>query len=448
MGDVLVEGTRIADVAPRIDLAAGSAEVIDARGKIVTPGLVDTHRHLWQSIVRYVGADWTIAQYANAVFGRLGRAFTPEDMYVSVLLGIYEALDAGVTQVFDWDHNLNTPEHADEVVRAHTDSRARVVLGYGQGAAQWLQTYAESSLAAGSAPSRDIERLRARYYSSDADDGLRTLAVAARGPEKAPLPVAMAEWQLARELGIRLSVHVGNGLRARERPIAQLEAAGLLRSDTTYVHCSSLADDEIALIASSGGTASCAPEIESNMGHGHPALGRLLAAGVRPSLSVDTCTSVSGDLFGVMRAGLSSLRENEHAWSHARGQALTAMTSTSYQVLEMATLWGAIVNGLGHATGSLTPGKAADIVIFSCDAPNMFPLSTAVGSVVKGAHPGNVESVFVAGRAVKRDGQLIDVDLGEFRRRAEEARDGLIARAGISLDALRRGAFDGPIGRS
>ncbi|HEV8654171.1 MAG TPA: amidohydrolase family protein [Candidatus Limnocylindria bacterium] len=428
VGDVLLDGPRIAEVAARIDVGE-AARVIDARGKIVTPGLVDTHRHLWQSVLRYVGADWTIAQYARAAFGRFGPHFTPDDMYISVLIGLVEALDAGITQILDWDHNLNTPDHADEVVRAHVDSRARVVLGYGQGATQWLQTYGESNLSEGSAPSSDIERLRSRYYASD--ESLRTLALAARGPEKAPMSVSEAEWRQARELGLRISVHVGNGLRAFERPIAQLESVGLLGDDTTYVHCSSLADDEIALIAASGGSASCAPEIESNMGHGHPALGRLVAAGVPASLSADTCTNVSGDLFAVMRAALASVRESEHASSHARGEPLGKLASTTYQMLQLATLGGAVANGLGDTTGSLTPGKSGDVVIFSCDAPNMFPLNTGAGTVVKGAHPGNVDTVFVAGRELKRGGQLVDVDLADLRRRAETCRDDLFTRAGV-----------------
>jgi cytosine/adenosine deaminase-related metal-dependent hydrolase len=408
-------------------VAAGSTNVIDARGKIVIPGLVDTHRHLWQSVLRYVGADWTIAQYAAAAFGELGPRYTPDDMYVAVRLGLAEAVDAGVTQVFDWNHNLNTPDHADETVHAHADSHARVILGYGQGAAQWAQTYADTSLSAATAPSRDIVRLRDRYYA--ARGGLGALALAARGPEKAPLPIAAAEWAQARELGIRISVHVGNGLRARQRPIAQLRDARLLRDDTTYVHCSSLSDDEIALIAESGGAASCAPEVESNMGHGRPAMSRLLRAGIQPSLSVDTCTNVSGDLFAVMRSALAQMRQDEHAESHERGAALTSLSSGSHQVLELATLAGAAANGLSATTGSLSPGKAADVVIFSCDAPNMFPMTFAAGTIVKGAHAGNVETVLIDGRAVKRDGRLVGTDLADLRRRAEDTRDRLLGRA-------------------
>lgn len=428
VADVLIEGSRISAIGPGIGPSSFDGEVIDASGMIVTPGLVDTHRHTWQSLFKYIGADWTIAEYAEAAFRVFGPRYTPDDMYVALRLGLAEALDAGVTQVLDWNHNLLTPEHADEAVRAHRDSLARVVFAYGQSSREWQQTYTPDSLDAAPPPSKDIVRVRDRYYPSS--DQLLTLALAARGPEKAPPAVVAAEWSQARELGIRITVHVGNGIRASARPVARLRDSGLLRDDTTYVHCSSLSDDEIALIASSGGAASCAPEIEANMGHGNPAVLRLVKAGVRPSLSVDTCTNSSGDLFGAMRATLTTARLAGHERYLADGKTAPAVELSARQVLEFATIEGARANGLAERTGSLRPGKDADIVVFSCAAPNMFPVNQATATVVKAAHAGNVDTVFVAGVAVKRNGVFLAADLKRLRADAEARRNALFESAG------------------
>jgi cytosine/adenosine deaminase-related metal-dependent hydrolase len=359
-------------------------------------------------------------------------------MYVALRLGLAEALDAGVTQVLDWNHNLLTPEHADETVRAHRDSLARVVFAYGQSSREWQQTYTPDSLSVAPLPSKDIVRVRDRYYASS--DQLLTLALAARGPEKAPPDVVQAEWSQARELGIRISVHVGNGIRAASRPVQQLRDRGLLGNDTTYVHCSSLSDDEISLIASTGGAASCAPEIEANMGHGNPAVLRLVEAGVRPSLSVDTCTNSSGDLFGAMRAALATARLSAHARYLAQGKTSPAVALSTRQVLEFATIEGARANGLAGRTGIAgLLARRPTSWSFSCAAPNMFPVNDAAATVVKAAHAGNVDSVFVAGVPVKRNGVLLAADFRRLRADAEARRDALFDAAGPPIPAQSLG---------
>jgi cytosine/adenosine deaminase-related metal-dependent hydrolase len=166
------------------------------------------------------------------------------------------------------------------------------------------------------------------------------------------------------------------------------------------------------------------------MGHGNPAVLRLVEAGVRPSLSVDTCTNSSGDLFGAMRAALATARLSAHARYLAQGKTSPAVALSTRQVLEFATIEGARANGLAGRTGSLTPGKEADLVVFSCAAPNMFPVNDAAATVVKAAHAGNVDSVFVAGVPVKRNGVLLAADFRRLRADAEARRDALFDAAG------------------
>ncbi|HUD39823.1 MAG TPA: amidohydrolase family protein [Streptosporangiaceae bacterium] len=429
--DLLIKDTKIAQIGADLADADPATEVIDARGKILTPGLTDTHRHVWQSLIRFVGADWALPQYGQAVFGRYGPRYTPADMHLAVSIGLAEALDAGVTQVFDWNHNLNSPAHAEESVRAHAESGMRTVFGYGESAADWLATYGQDSRPAGSY----LADVRAAHRDlADGTDRLTTLAMAVRGPEKSPMEIVAGQWALARELGLRISVHVGNGERGKQRAVAKLGASGLLGPDITYVHCCTLADDEIAMIADTGGSASVAPFVEASMGHGPLAIGRLGQAGCEPSLSVDTCTNTGGDMFGVLRAALAAGRADGYAARPDRPE----VALTCAQVLAMATINGARANGLDQVSGSLTVGKQADIVMFDTAAPNMFPCASSPGAsdqagsataaVVLAAHAGNVDTVFVAGRKLKARGELLGIDLPSLRKQGESRRTALLAQ--------------------
>jgi 5-methylthioadenosine/S-adenosylhomocysteine deaminase len=426
--DVLISEGKIEALAPNIQVDHESCEVIDVAGKIVCPGFVDTHRHLWQSPFRYFGADWLIAHYAKAMWGMAGPVYTPDDLYVSIRLGLADALNAGVTQIFDWNHNIISPEHADATVRAHRNSGARVVFGYGQGTPVWAEMLDPRIGTSTGMPSGDLARVKREHYSGSG--GLLTLALAARGPEVSPMEVVAAEACQAKELGLQSSIHIGNGAWAEKKPVKMMHDAGLLDPGITWVHCNTLSDLELQMIADSGGTASVAPELELHMGHGHPAVGRLLKVGIRPSLSVDTCTNVSGDLFAIMRATLSAARGDSNREIIATGIMPTEVILSTADVLEFATFQGARANGLDATTGSLTVGKQADIVVINTDAPNLIPLNYASGAVVMGAHAGNVEMVLVAGRFVKRDFKLVDIDIAHLKRRAEDLRDSLFARIG------------------
>jgi cytosine/adenosine deaminase-related metal-dependent hydrolase len=431
VGDVLIEDGKIAAIAPRLDVAPEHAEVVDMTDHIVLPGFVDTHRHMWQSIFRYAGTDWVLADYANAMWRILGPIFEPEDTYLSLRVGLAEALNAGVTQVYDWNHNLNSPDHADAAVAAHRDSGARVVLGYGQSSQTWAQILDPAIGASVEPPSADIVRLRNQYYASDAQ--LLTLGMAARGPECSPMHIVEQEARLAAELGLRSCVHVGNGSWGHMGPIRMMLDAGCDGSTVTWVHCNSVSDSEFDLIRDTGGSVSSATELEQHMGHGHPAIERCIIRGIRPALSVDTCVNVSGDLFSIMRAALSSVRGDIHQRRIERGGDSESMPATTHDVLEFATLSGALANGLGDVTGTLEVGKQADIIAIDCLAPNLMPMTYAAGSVVMGAHPGNVAAVLVAGEFVKRDGKLVDIDLKDLAASAVATRDRLFDRVGAHV---------------
>src|ERR1700754_1594430 len=128
--DVLVTGDRVAAVGPRLEVPAGTRE-IDARGGIVMPGMIDTHRHMWQTAMRGYGADWTLTQYFVWFYLESSRHFRPEDIRAGNRLAAVEALDAGVTTCVDWSHGLQTVEHGEAAADALRSVPGRFVLAYG-----------------------------------------------------------------------------------------------------------------------------------------------------------------------------------------------------------------------------------------------------------------------------------------------------------------------------
>jgi 5-methylthioadenosine/S-adenosylhomocysteine deaminase len=423
-GDILIEDDRIAEVAPSID--AGDAEVIDASGCIVIPGFVDSHRHTWETVIRGIAPDVSLGGYFDIVLDQLAPAYRAQDVYAGNYRGSLEAIDAGVTTLLDWSHINNTPEHADEAIRGLRDARLRAVYCYGNPNTSLADWWYTSTLEA----PEDIRRVRDEYFSSP--DGRITLAMGTRGPGFCTPEVVRHDWELARDVGAPISVHVGMGPYAgRFSMVSQLSEMGLLGSDTTYIHCNYLSDDEFRLIAESGGMVSISPAVEMMMGHGTPPTAQALKHGLKPSLSIDVVTTVPGDMFTQMRFLFASDRLVAHEAAYAAGNTEEPVLLTCREVLEFATIHGARVCGLEDRTGSLTPGKQADIVILRCDESNTFPIIDPVSTVVLQADTRNVETVFVAGEALKRDGKLVGADLRTARELATSSLDYLLTHTTI-----------------
>jgi cytosine/adenosine deaminase-related metal-dependent hydrolase len=259
-------------------------------------------------------------------------------------------------------------------------------------------------------------------------DGMLSLALAAPGPEFTDFEVSRDHWKLARETGARITTHVGVGSYGMDGKVQEMGEAGLLGPDTTYIHCTTLNDTEISMIVDSGGTVSLASPVEMMMGHGMPPIQKFLDRGLRPSLSVDVETNVPGDMFNQMRSILALQR----AVAAARG----AAPLSPREVLLCATIDGAKANGLDHLTGSLTPGKQADVIMLRTDRINVTPLNDPATAVVAGMDTGNVDTVLIAGRLMKRNGRLLHVDWDAVKRLSAESRDHVIARSGFKLPSL------------
>jgi cytosine/adenosine deaminase-related metal-dependent hydrolase len=419
-GDVLIEDDRIVAVDRNID---ADAEVVDATGRIVIPGFIDTHRHTWEAAIRNCAPNATLDDYFVEVLDTFAPLYRAEDVYASNLAGSLECLNAGITTLVDWSHINNTAEHPDAGIRALQETGIRAQYAYGSANTSLADYWFESSIAI---PGDDVRRVRETYFSSDS--GLLTMALATRGTGFCKDEVVLSEWRLARDLGIPLTVHVAMGrLAGRFGMIQALSKLGLLGPDTTYIHCCYFSDEEWQLVADSGGTISVAPQVEVQMGHGWPPVVKAMEYGLRPSLSIDVVTTVPGDMFTQIRSAFGSERARVNAVWWERNEPAQGLL-TARQMLEMATVNGAHVAGLEDRTGSLTPGKQADVVILDATAINMAPIHDPVAAVTLCADVSNVESVLVAGEFRKRDGRLL-ADVARARELVDNSRDYLVAEA-------------------
>lgn len=415
--DVLIEGEVIREIRP--NLAVDEAEVIDARGMIVMPGFVDTHRHIWEGILRNIGTDVPLegrTSYITFVLHKLAPALRPEDAYIGNLVSALGAIDAGITTLLDWSHIQGSPAHTDAVVQALRDSGMRSVFAYGF---PWWGKWEERQ------PSWFM-RAATEHFSTK--DQKLTLALAAPGPEFTDFEVSRDHWKLAREADARITTHVGVGSYGLDGKLQEMGEAGLLGPDTTYIHCTTLNDTEIQMIVDTGGTVSIACPVEMMMGHGMPPVQKFLDRGLAPSLSVDVETNVPSDMFNQMRSVLGLQR----SLAGANGHDPVSMRD----VLEWATIEGAKANGLEDKVGTLTPGKQADIVMLRTDRMNVTPLNDPVAAVVVGMDTSNVDTVIVGGHILKRNGRLLHVDWSTMRRLVEESRDYVIEKSGFRLPKI------------
>lgn len=418
-GDVLIEDGKIAAVRPDLD---ADAEVLDMTGRIVIPGFVDTHRHTWEASIRGVAPDATLDDYFVDILDTFAPLYTPADVYAANLAGALECLNAGITTLVDWSHINNTPEHPDAAIQALAETGIRAQYAYGSANTSLADYWFESKIAM---PGDDVRRIRAQNFASD--DGLLTMALATRGPGFCVNDVVAAEWALARELDIPITVHVAMGrLAGRFGMVKHLHDLGLLGPDTTYIHCCHFSEEEWRMVADSGGTVSIAPQVETQMGHGWPPVVKAIEHGLRPSLSIDVVTTVPGDMFTQIRAAFAAERARINAECWQADVPVPETMLTARQMLEIATCNGAHVAGLEDRTGSLTPGKRADVVAIDATALNVAPVHDAAAAVTLSADVSNVETVIVDGVVRKREGRLT-ADVTRARRLVEESRDRLLA---------------------
>ncbi|MEU4244572.1 amidohydrolase family protein [Actinoplanes sp. NPDC026619] len=410
--DVLVVGDRIAEVGHHLT-APDDALEIDATGGIIMPGMVDTHRHMWQTAMRGYGADWTLTQYFVWYYLESGKLFRPEDVHAGNLLGAIEAIDSGVTTTVDWSHGLQTVDHADAAVDALEAVPGRFVLGYGniqQGPWEWSTSDAF----------RD-------FYRRRIDGGkLAGFQLAFDVPGDPAFP-EKAAFEVARDLGVKVTTHAGVWGATNDDGIRLMYENGFMTPGTVYVHAATLSSDSYHRIAATGGSVSVSTESEQSAGQGYPPTWTLRKHDIPVSLSMDTSVWWSGDLFSAMRTTLSADRSREHLEAHGAKETVTHHHLRAEQVVDWATRGGAKALGMDSEIGALTPGRKADVVLIkNDDSPAMFPVLHPYGHVVYQAQRGDVHTVLIGGKVVKQDGKLVGGDLAGAR-----------AKVGTTVDYLR-----------
>lgn len=416
----------VTEVAP--DLPTCESEtVIDASGMLVIPGLVDSHRHPWQVLMRGLSTDHTVVEYRSLARGRLAARYRPEDVYAAVLLADLQAINSGVTAIADLAHIMNSPAHADAAIQAHWDSGLRVMFCHGEPNDLEVDSWYHNS---NRRHPEDIRRLRDDVLQ---DDHARvTLGMKVRPPYLVTPDVLQYDFSLARELAMHVLMDggLGGGCWTEARwgdeglaPIEDIDKIGQLGPHLTLVHCNNLTDSDFARIAETGTHVSISPEHEMLCGHGLPAAIRMLEHNIRPALSTDSAVAVSCDMFSQMRHLLTATRGGLSDAAYRAGEAVWAWDIKSEDVFRSATLLSAAACGLGDRIGSLEPGKRADIVLLKSDPLNLTLFeNNPIANLVTSAHPGNVDTVIIDGTVVKAGGALTYPNVDAIIEAAERSR--------------------------
>jgi cytosine/adenosine deaminase-related metal-dependent hydrolase len=427
-GDILIDGDTIAAIG--VGLSADGAEVIDAPGMIVMPGLVDAHLHTWQTAIRGIAGDWSLMEYGQRMHAGLAKQYTPDDIYIATLGGALNQINCGVTTLFDWSHNNPTPAHSDRAIDALEESGIRAVFGHGT---------PKPSLDAGGVPTSELlhpedEVRRLRQERISGDGGLLTMALCIRGPDLSSYEATEHDVRLAYRHGLFASAHLGGRVLAnRKTPdgLFRLAEAGLLGPDFNSVHSNKLRDEELKVMVDAGVSFTVTPEVEMQMGHGLPITGRLLALGKEPSIGIDIETGIGTEMLWAARFALQVQRGLDNVAVNATGSEVERVSITTRQALGWATLEAARALRLDGVTGSLRVGKEADVILIRASDLNVFPAALPQEAVLYHSNSGNVDTVIVAGKCRKRNGRLTYPDLQLRKEQLAESGRRLLHDAGI-----------------
>jgi cytosine/adenosine deaminase-related metal-dependent hydrolase len=414
-GELLYRGNTI-EAAGR-NLGASADETIDASDKIVMPGLVNAHMHTWETALRGIGAEWMSADYFKHVHSNLATRYKPEDNYIANLMGALAQIDAGVTTLVDWCHNITTIEHAERAVDGLTDSGIRAVFAHGTAKPIGLETGTPFTHVPH--PRERIESLRKGRLSSD--DGRVTLAMAILGPDWGAWEVVEHDVRMAREFGLVSSSHT----RRREDCVvrdgyARMAKAGLLGPDHNLVHGTSYDTADLRVVVDSGASLTSTVLVELHHHIGDTMVAAFREQGGKPSIGIDVELYTTGQMFREMQAALLFARGKEVRNNVMRGNSpLKAIPVKSREALEWATVNGAQAFKMDSKIGTLSPGKKADIVMLRANDVNMVPVWDPIYSIVEIAGAGNVDTVIIDGVVRKQNGKLT-IDEATLRRRTAE----------------------------
>ena len=391
-GDVHVKNGAIVTVGK--NLTAPGAPIVDARHMIALPGFVDTHWHMWTTFLRCMAGDKADDGYFP-VTTRYGMAMQADDMYHSTKLAAAEAIYSGITTVNDECHNIRSLDYALADLRALRETGLRARFSYGP--YRGIPPDEPRDLAG-------LEKLHGEW-PQHSPEGLISLGYMWGGlplpegngavPPQSRVDAARKEIETARRLGIPISIH----LASRENTAAgQVQAqAAFLGSDMLLIHMLAASPEEMKLVARSGAWVSSSPGSELRIGYGLTKVSEFRDAGVKIAVSVDTAPLTGNcHMFGILKL----LRNAVNA------KALDEFKLSARDALEMGTIEGARALGIDRVTGSLAPGKRADLILVRTDVLSMGVFTDPAHMIVEAAEPSNVDTVVIDGRILKRNGKL------------------------------------------
>jgi 5-methylthioadenosine/S-adenosylhomocysteine deaminase len=411
IGDVLVEDGRIAAVGP--NLQADGAEVIDATGSIVMPGLIDAHHHMWLGVMRRMMPDVDdLFAYIDVVAETLGAHYRPVDMYLSTKLTATASLDAGITTIIDACHSSRSPAHTDAALGALDDSGIRAL--HMVGAAM------DKKAPAAHLPG-DLKRLAANWNQGE---GLVRVGLFGQ--------LNIDWWRVARGLDMRILTEFIGDL-AKLGP--EFDEPGLLGPHNIFNHCTRVPEETWQRFAKAGVNVTVNPRSDALFGFDDESFAyqRAIDHGLTPALGIDLDTAFGSDLFGEMHA-LFGQQRSAMRYRRFRGEAHVAKPISVEAVLKAATVNGARAAGLEHQIGSLTPGKQADIIMVRTNGVAVFPMTNAIGTIVQAVERSDVDTVMVAGEIRKRAGRLVGVDVARLLADVTASRDYLLEASGYRAD--------------
>ncbi|MCO5399082.1 amidohydrolase family protein [Ralstonia soli] len=414
-GDVHVKKGEI--VAVGTSITVPGATVIDASGTIVMPGFVDTHQHLWTSVLRgsIRGDDPKFGYFPSKA--RAGARMTPEDIYNSVCLGVVEGLSSGITTVHDFCHNVPSPAHAAADLKALNDLGVRARLSYGR--------FGEPS----PVPMdwQDVARVKNEVLPKSPLLSLGVIVAPTMEKDGSMRASVLEDLRTsianARALDLPYTLHYGN---LTHGIIDIMAKNNWLTRELLLVHPQGFTAPERQLLVANQVGISIAPSIEiqySTVRSGYTQFAEMEALGAQMGLSVDSAAaSANANFFNEMRALL---------WAH-RTRSDTTVKLTPRRLVELATIDGAKTLGLADRVGSLTPGKRADIVLIRTDDINIAPVIDPFNSLVYSAQPSNVDTVMVDGRILRRGGKFMALDMEQVIRDATRSALRLRSEAGLA----------------
>lgn len=427
--DVIIENGYIGAVGPNLQHSSDHT-VIDGTNAIVSPGFVDTHRHTWQTQLRTIATDHVLSDYILDMRNLYGSSYSPHDAYLGNYCGALESIFNGITCLLDHSHIMNSPDHADAAVKGLRDAKIRATFCYALYPNPAWEGSCLDAKREKETPNwriEDARRVRQQFPTNDPDTLLR-FGFAPSEPDITPINTLASDIEAARSLGAAIiTAHISFGRwDAGHVIVRQLNQKKLLGPDMVLSHCNTLRADELEAVYENGVGVSSTPDTELQMGMCHPIAFKARDRGCKIALGVDVCCSTPGDIFQQMRLLIQAQRHLEH--EAAPGPPFSIARKCA-EVLEMATLGGAQAMGLDKITGSITPGKRADLLITRCDSPSLAPVHDPVGALVLYAHGSDIDTVFINGEIVKSSYKLANVDWPKVREELRDSAAAIMARA-------------------